>query len=248
MPDLGLWRMNMGADQIYNPMAGINRMISDIENTITPILFRMQPILRIMGSINTYLVAAVFLLLILYMKLRRKHSIIKKLKQPSNYIIVGAMLIAYVFLSVHKIELGPYISLDIGVVIMPIIAKTMGPLVAAIFGIFQYAGLFLFYDGMQFSITSMLLAGISGILYAWFIYDKRTRYLRCLWAKLTVNIVCNILLVSVVTTDVMTTEVAQAYVHRIISNIFLVPVQALIIFIALKLYKKAAKVCKQMFT
>ena len=34
----------------------------------------------------------------------------------------------------------------------------------------------------------------------------------------------------------------------IISNIFLVPVQALIIFIALKLYKKAVKVCKQMFT
>ena len=85
----------MGADQIYNPMTGINRMISDIENTITPILFRMQPILRIMGSINTYLVAAVFLLLILYMKLRRKHSIIKKLKQPSNYIIVGAYRICF---------------------------------------------------------------------------------------------------------------------------------------------------------
>ena len=104
----------MGAEQIYNPMTGINRMISDIENAITPILFRMQPILRITGAINIYLVAAVFLLLVLYMKLRRKHSIIKKLKQPSNYIIVGAMLIAYVFLSVHKIELGPYISLDIG--------------------------------------------------------------------------------------------------------------------------------------
>lgn len=238
----------MGTEQIYNPVEGINRMIADIENAITPILFKMQPILRIMGNINVYLIALVFCLLIMYMSVRRKHRVLKKLKEPSNYILMGLLLVAYVFFSIHKIELGTYISLDLGIVIMPIIAKKLGPLMAAMFGILQYIGLFLFYSGMSFSVESMLLASISGIIYAWVIYDRRTKYLRCLWAKLLVNIVCNILLVTVVTTDVLTAKAAELYVQRIISNVMLAPIQALLIFVALKLYRKAEEVFRMMFS
>lgn len=238
----------MGTEQIYNPVEGINRMIADIENAITPILFKMQPILRIMGNINVYLIALVFCLLIMYMSVRRKHRVLKKLKEPSNYILMGLLLVAYVFFSIHKIELGTYISLDLGIVIMPIIAKKLGSLMAAMFGILQYIGLFLFYSGMSFSVESMLLASISGIIYAWVIYDRRTKYLRCLWAKLLVNIVCNILLVTVVTTDVLTAKAAELYVQRIISNVMLAPIQALLIFVALKLYRKAEEVFRMMFS
>lgn len=225
-------------EQIYNPVSGINRMLSDIENTINPILFKMHPVMRILSDINLYIVLFVFLGLMVYLMAVKKHKLLNKLRNPKNYIIVAILLCIYAVLGARPLNIGSAFSINFGIIAAPIAAKLLGPVVGGIFGILQYLTSFLLHQGELFSVSTMIIAGISGIIYAVFIYDRRTKYLRCLWAKLTVNIVCNIILVPLVTTDTMTTELANSITERILSNIFLVPFQAFIIWLALIAVKK----------
>ncbi len=234
-----------GGEQIYNPVSGINRMITDVENALNPVMFQLHPLMRIMGIINLGLVAGVFFLMLFYMYFIRKHRLANKLRNPENYITSAAVLLVYIVLNMHPLKLGPYIELNFGLIAMPVIAKQMGPLVACIFGFLQYGSQFLTGQG-DFSITSALLGCISGMIYARFLYDRRTKYLRCLWAKLLVNIVCNILLVPMVTGDVMTVELADQITKRLISNIFLAPIQAAVIYAALLGYRKIKELIRNM--
>lgn len=231
----------MGEEQIYNPVSGIDRMLNDIKSAINPVLFKLHPTMRLLSSVNIYLVSAVFLLLLFYLTAVKKHRVINKLKNPRNYILMGVLLFVYAVLNSRPFRIGTNYELNFSIIAAPIAAKLMGPIVAGIFGIFQYITAFLLHQGETFSASTMILAGISGLIYAMIIYDRRTKYLRCLWAKLTVNIVCNILLVPMVTTDTMTSMLADSITTRMLSNIFLAPFQALIIWLALLGVRKLRK-------
>jgi len=94
------------------------------------------------------------------------------------------------------------------------------------------------HTGEEFNLSAMLVAGISGMLYGWIIYAHRTTYTRCLWAKMLVNVVCNIVLVPLIITETVTTEMVDSITLTIVSNICLAPLQALLIYIALRITKK----------
>ncbi len=228
----------MNEEQIYNPVSGFNRMLDDIENFVNPIIFELHPLLRITSIINLYVVIVVFAALLFYLLRIRKHRVVNKLKRPTNYFAAGILLVVYAILTEAPLRLGPAISLNFGLVIMPMAAKLFGPILSGAFGILQYATSFVMHSGEAFSLNSMLVAGISGMIYGRFIYSHKNTYTRCLWAKLTVNVVCNILLVPMVQGETLTTEMADAITHNIVSNIVLAPLQALIIFAGLLLLKK----------
>lgn len=228
----------MGVEQVYNPMSGINRMVTDIENFMEPLLFEFHPVLHVISKMNLQIVSALFIILMFYILVIKRHSLIKRLKTRETYIISIAGLIVFALLNSNPIRFGPSFSFNFGIIVMPVISKFLGPVVAAIFGICQYGLQFLKMDGQAFSLSSMLIGSISGIFYAMFIYDKRTKYSRCFLAKLVVNILCNILLVPLAASESMTTELAEFITDRIIENIFLVPIQALVIYGALKIVKK----------
>lgn len=235
----------MNEEQIYNPVAGFNRMIEDIEDFLNPLIFKLHPVFRIMSIMNIFVVILVFAAMLFYMVYVRKHRVAKKLKRSTNYFAAGILLLIYAILTETPLKIGPAISLNFGLVIMPLAAKLFGPVLTGAFGILQYATSFVMHSGEAFSLSSMLVAGISGMIYGWFIYSRRTKYMRCFWAKLTVNMVCNILLVPMVQGETMTTELADAITMNIVSNIFLVPVQALIIFASLLLMKKIRKMLSE---
>ena len=228
----------MGEEQLYNPVEGINQMIADIESVVTPLVFKFQPLLRILSILNIYLVVICFVTTLLYLVFKRKHRIGSKLKRPTNYFMAGFFLLLYILLTETPIRLGPAISLNFGLVVMPMAAKAFGPLLGGAFGIVQYGASFAMHSGEAFNLSSVLVAGLSGMIYGRFLYARHTTYLRCLWVKLLVNIVCNIFLVPVVNTSVMTSELADGITGSIVSNVLLAPLQALIIYAAIIIMKK----------
>ncbi len=228
----------MNNEQIYNPITGINRMIEDIESFVSPIVFSMNPLLRMISIVNIYIVSAILVGLLIYMLFVRKHTVLNKLTNPRNYFAAGALLLVYAFLAEVPLRIGPEMSLNFGLVVMPMAAKIFGPVLGGAFGILQYATSFVMHAGEAFNLSAMLVAAISGIIYGWFIYMRKTSYLRCLWAKLTVNIVCNVMLVPFVTGDVMSEQLVESITQNIVNNIILAPVQALAIFVALLILRK----------
>lgn len=232
-------------EQIYNPVSVINSMLTDIKGMINPFIFKLHPVFSIMSSINDWLVVVVFLALLFYMLFVRRHHIKRKLKRRSNYITAGILLVIYAILTEMPMKIGPEFELNFGLIVMPLAAKLFGPVLAAAFGIIQYATSFIMHPGEVFDFSAMLIAGISGMLYGWVIYKHRTRYIRCLKAKLMVNIISNIVLVPMVNDGVMTNQIADTITQSIIFNIFLAPVQALIIFAALIAMRKLRKEISQ---
>jgi len=228
----------MTEEQIYNPFSAINRIITDIEEALNPIVFKMQYLLKFISYINIELVVCVFAALIFYMFFVRHHHVKRKLRKPKNYFIAVLLLVIYAVFTELPIKIGPEFSVNFGLVVMPIAAKLFGPILAGAFGIIQYATSFIMHTGEEFNLSAMLVAGISGMLYGWIIYAHRTTYTRCLWAKMLVNVVCNIVLVPLIITETVTTEMVDSITLTIVSNICLAPLQALLIYIALRITKK----------
>lgn len=231
----------MREEQIYNPVAGINRMMADMEDFLNPIVAHLHPMFRVASNINIGLVIVVFAVLLFYMVFVRRHSVMSKLREPSNYFAACALLIIYAFFTETPVKIGPELSLNFGLIVMPLAAKLFGPIIAGAFGIIQYATSFVMHQGESFNLSAMLVAGISGMLYGWVIYARRTSYIRCLWAKLMVNVVCNILLVPMAQGTGAIKEIANSITQSIVSNIIMAPIQALLIFVALIIMKKIRK-------
>lgn len=235
----------MNNEQIYNPITGISRMIEDIESIVNPVVLSSQPLLRVISIVNIYIVAAILIGLLAYMIIIRKHTVVNKLTNPRNYFAAGALLLIYAFLAEAPLKMGPDMSLNFGLVVMPMAAKLFGPVLAGAFGVLQYATSFVMHSGEAFNLSAMLVAAISGILYGWFIYMYKTSYLRCLWAKLTVNVLCNVILVPFVTGDVMSEQLVDSITQNIVNNIVLAPLQALAIFVALLILRKVRELIEE---
>lgn len=225
----------------YNFVAGINRMLMDIENYVAPATFKIYPILRYISSINIWIVSVIFVAFLCYLLFIRHHHVMRKLGRPTNYFVAGVLLIIYIFVSESPITIGPYVSVNVGLVVMPLAAKLFGPVLSGAFGIILYSASFIMHQGEAFSVSSMLVAAISGMIYGRIIYLRKTTYLRCCWAKLLVNVVCNILLVPMFNAETLTHEVLIVIVRNISINILLVPIQAFMIFVSLKIMKIVRK-------
>jgi hypothetical protein len=225
----------------YSVVTGISRMLNDLEGFIEPVTFKLYPILRWLSSVNVWVVSIVFVAMLCYLLFIRHHHVLSKLKHSANYFSAGALLLIYVLVCETPLRIGPVVSINVGLFVMPLAAKLFGPVLAGAFGIIQYAASFAMHQGEAFDISSMLVAGISGMIYGRIIYLRKTTYLRCLWAKVLVNVVCNIMLVPMFRAETLTHEALVVVVRNISVNILLAPAQALLIFVALKIMKKIRK-------
>ena len=224
-------------------LSGFDRMIEDANRAAEPIFEFFKPFASFLHSVGLYLAAGVFVLLMAYLIFVRKHTVKKKLCNKKNYIFIFVMLALYVVLSVLS-SFNTYIDINLNIVAITMVAKQLGPVISGVFGLLQYFAALIVTD-VNISVASMLVAGISGMIYAIFIYDKKTSYINCLKAKLMVNIVCNIILVPATAPADALGTVSSGMLNRIVSNIFLAPVQALIMFAGLVLLKKYKKNLEQ---
>ena len=234
----------MGGVQIYNPVDGFSRMLNDVEGFLSPAIRAAQPVIKLLSQINLYLIIAVFLGMLAYLIFVRKHRIMDKLKKPTNYFAAIILLGVYLFLTsaslrLGKDSLGQDLKLTLDFVVMPMAVKLLGPVVGCIFGMIQYGASFL-VRGEVFNLGFMLVAGISAMIYGRFLYQRRTRYVRCFTTKLLVNLVCNILLIPFY--SIWRPEfVVTAITNQLVIQIILAPVQAFAIYIALLIMRKLRK-------
>ena len=229
----------------YNVVTGIDRMLNDIEEFVYPVTFKLHPVLRYLSSINIWVVTAVFAAMLIYLICIRHHHVINKLKRPTNYFVAMILLFIYAFISETPLRIGSVTSINVGLVTMPLAAKLFGPVLAGAFGIIQYATSFVMHQGEAFNLSSLMVAGISGMIYGRIIYMRKTTYIRCLWAKFLVSVVCNIILVPMFGAETLTHEILTVVVRNISLHILLAPVQALLIFVTLKLMKKVKKTIQE---
>ncbi len=219
------------------------KLTDDMEGFFEPVALKLSPLIDFLSKINLYLVIITFAGLLFYMIFVRQHSVLRKLKKSKNYFLAAFLVLVYAVLTEAPIVLGLDFSLNLGLVILPLAAKIFGPVLAAPYGIILYGTSFVMHSGESFSLTNLFIAGISGILYGWILYQRRTRYLRCLWAKLAVNMICNVLLMPV--SYSIASMTAEAMSQKIVSNLVLVPIQALAIFAAIIVYKKIKKILSE---
>ncbi len=238
----------MGDAHFYNPIEGFNRMISDMEEFIEPIVVRLLPVASFFSTMNFYIIVAVFVGVLFYMFFVRQHSLVKKLKNSKNYFAALIFLGIYLFflnasMTLGVNSMGQDITFGMDFVVMPMAAKMFGPIVGCIFGMIQYCSAFLVRNE-TFNVGFMLVAGISAMLYAWVLYQRKTRYLRCVTAKLLVNFVCNIILVPFYSTY-GAEFTASALANQMIVQVVFVPIQAVFIYIALILLRKTRRVLSE---
>lgn len=238
----------MGEARFYNPIEGFNRMLSDMEGFIEPIVERLLPVARFFSYRNIYIIVAVFVGVLAYMLFVRQHSFVRKLRNPKNYFAAIILLGIYLFflnasMTIGVNSMGQDITFGMDFVVMPVAAKLFGPIVGCIFGMIQYCSAFLVRNE-TFNVGFMLVAGISAMLYAWVLYQRKTRYLRCVTAKLFVNVVCNIILVPFYSTYGAEFTTA-ALANQMIVQVVFVPIQALFIYIALILHRKIKKILNE---
>lgn len=238
----------MSEVQIYNPVDGFSRMIGDVEKYMRPIIVKIQPIIKFFSTANLYLIIGVFIALLWYLVFVRHHSIIKKLKKPTNYFGAIILLGIYLFftsasLRLGKDSLGQELKLSLDFVVMPMAVKLLGPVVGCMFGMIQYGASFL-VRGETFNLGFMLVAGISAMIYGRFLYQRKTKYLRCFTTKLMVNVLCNIILIPFY--DMWQSEyVVTAITNQLVFQIVLAPIQAFGIYVALIVMRKFRKIMSE---
>ena len=219
---------------------GVSKILEDMEMFFVPFFEMIDPLLKVLSVINLYLVMVTFVALLCYMIFVRKHRIAKKFKKSKNYFISAVLLGLYAILTEAPMSLGAGLKLNTGLAVLPVASKLFGPIFATAFGIVQYGTSFVMHSGEAFSFVNFFVAGISGCLYGWILYEKKTTYFRCFWAKLLVNMVCNVLFAPVWYVDSLLT--ASVMAEKLVSNIVLVPIQALVIFVGILVMKKIRKI------
>ena len=231
----------MWEQKVFYPIQFINNVLSVIEKVVHTVFLQIHPLFGFGGKMNPVLVVLSVAALFFYIKYKMKHNFKKKLKDPKNYGLLLIMLFAYVILNEIIIGLGGRLTFNIGIVAAPIVAKKLGPIVAGGFGALLYVFAYGLHPKEAFDMISLLLAVISGMIYGIFLYKHRTKYLRCLWSKLAVNVVCNILLLPVFRNGNYDIAQIEGIASNFVVNIALAPIQALIIYYGLILFKKSEK-------
>ena len=214
---------------------GINHIFEAAVKNISNVVYDKFDIIDWINRNNIYLVLIFFVILSGYMFFWKKYRIRKSFNKPINYVIVIGLLVLSVFLSKSPFRLSDKIGLNLGLVLLPLIMELYGPLMACIFGILQYVATFMISPDELFSWSLMLLGGISGILYSVLLYRKKAGYIECLFTKLIINVVCNIVLIPLENAEVMSTGLAESISERILLNVLLVPLQAFIIYLTLRI-------------
>ena len=114
-----------------------------INVSIRPTIDWMYPFVRFMSDINVYLVATIFVLLVLYIYLIRGHRILEKLQNSRNYFAAIVIFGLYmVFAQAGSIKLGTGYTLQFQPIVLPMAAKLFGPILGGAISVIFYMASF----------------------------------------------------------------------------------------------------------
>lgn len=152
-----------------------------------------------------------------------------------------AMIFSLLLISkIIKIPSGfANLGVSFGFIFLSIIGIIYGPLAGLLIGaLSDILGFFLFDASSSFFIGYVFQAMISGFLHAIFLYKKRITYIQILLMRVTISIICNILIGSIcwgiVANYTFSQTISYMFIFVLPKNIvYLIP-QSIILFLILK--------------
>ena len=210
------------------------RMFSDLESYIYPLYAKSQPLLYALGNINFVVIPFIFIVFLAYAKLYKRHRLLNKFENKQNLKNWGMALVVYIILSFCKINLGLDVVFNFNVIILPVIAKHYGPLIACLFAMAQYL-LNVIFSGSSLNLLFLIIAATSGCIYGLMLYRKRTKYTNCLSSKLVVSLICNVFMTTlIVWRGVTDKNIAMQMTTRTVGEVLLSPIYAIFIYLILR--------------
>ncbi len=191
--------------------------------------------------VGVLLISAVFLIMLIIALIgygSEFTGIIKK----TNTIAVCAMLIAInAVLGLYTPVLSSYLKIEFGFITMPVASMLFGPVMGCIVGMIQdIVGLIMKpTGGLLFTLT--LTDGITGMIYAAFLYKKPLKLARVFAAQLIIVTAVNMLLNSIALAPTVGSGLIGILPSRVIKNIILLPIQTAIAYAILKAVDIRAK-------
>lgn len=210
------------------PEGGIDRMITDLNLFMYPKIAAVRPLLAVLARLSFIIVPVIFLAFVAYVVFIKKHNILNKFTKTKNYIWYAGFLVLYLLLSGLKYDFGYGLGVNAGRVVLPV--------VGGIFGMLFY-GISCLENGGGFSILSILIAAVSGIIYGIIFYRKKTRYTRCLGCKIFVGVFCNSFMSVIAMCDPAVTDLAEMIVNSTVASVIMSPISALGIYLAFRLIR-----------
>lgn len=184
------------------------------------------------------LVAVCFVLLAIYCVKIRKAPFRSLLKDTRVLAICALMMALNTVLGYFQITFSAYLRVGFGFITQPVIAMMFGPLVCAMTGMIQDILTFILNPTGAYIPAYTICVGISGMFYGLVLYKKQVTFLRCLWAKVLVIFIGNIILNSIALAVTAGSGFIGILPSRIIKNILLLPIQTVISYFILKLVQK----------
>lgn len=169
---------------------------------------------------------------------KRAASLLRQTRMLAIAALVIAMRVAVRSLTLPITE-SLYISLEF----LPTAVGGMiyGPIMGLFVGaVSDVLGALLFPKGPFFP-PFMLVNMLQGFLFGFFLYGAPVSLLRALYAKLSVNVLCNILLTPLMLSLMGGQAAYIASVPRIIKNIVLLPVEIALLLIVLRAVQPAIR-------
>lgn len=183
-------------------------------------------------------IGVVFVLLLVFCILRSGSAFRRQLKNPRVLAICALMMALNIILGYFSINFSAYLRIGFGFVTQPVVAMLFGPLAACMTGIVQDMVSMLLNPTGAYLPAYTLSVGISGMFYGLILYQKPATFTRVLLAKMLVMLVGNILLNSIALAPTAGSGFIGILPARILKNILLLPIQAVVSYLILKLLQQ----------
>lgn len=159
-----------------------------------------------------------------------------KYKLTTRDLVLLSLLLAMkiILARVLQFNLTDSLRISFGFLITAIVAFTYGPLYTALLGaLADIIGIMLFPTGTPF-FGFTITAFVSGLIYGAMLYRRKPSLIRIIFANLFVTIICNICLNSLWLSMLNGKAFWVLLTPRIVKNLIMVPIEAMMIFVCLK--------------
>lgn len=159
----------------------------------------------------------------------------REFKRLPSLVLAALFIALNLALSLVRIDVMPGLRMGFGYLTQALTGLLFGPVVAMVTGVLgDEIGYFLRPDGPYFP-GYALTALLGGLLYGLFLYHRPLKLWRVAAAKVSVTLVCNVVLNTLWGSMLYGGSFAVLLPARMIKNVILLPVEVLLLFMVSKI-------------
>ena len=221
-------------EQIYTGSDNVARMFYDMQSYIYPWFSKIQILMTVLSKICFIIIPLIFITLMAYVCIHKKHSFIRKFKDTRKIISYVSFLVLYYILSLFTIKFTYGFSIEFSSIVLPLVAKLYGPLIAMIFSVIQLL-ITVVTSGSSLSVMLILVSAIMGLLYGLCFYRKKTRYTRCIGSKFLIVIIINVILTPLYMAWITGGDISLFMANSMVLAILTTPIESTLIYLSFRI-------------